>query len=110
MKVDNSSLTDESELQERLKTTSTKKNPLEASNLCFNNTLVVSGEGYGIVIRIGDDTVLGQVADLTREEKNTLSLAKETDKFVKIITTISTLCAIIFFEISLRLLMFYLLT
>ncbi|CAB4389242.1 unnamed protein product [Rhizophagus irregularis] len=101
MKVDNSTLTGESEPQERVKTTSTNKNPLEASNLCFSGTIVVSGEGYGIVIRTGDSTVLGQVAGLTtREGKNVSPLAQETNKFVKIITVIATLCAIIFFGAS----------
>ncbi|CAG8505097.1 15190_t:CDS:2 [Racocetra fulgida] len=68
MKVDNSSLTGESEPQERSKV-NTHKSPLEASNLCFYGTLVVSGEGYGIVIRTGDHTVLGQIAGLTASEK-----------------------------------------
>ncbi|GBB88727.1 hypothetical protein RclHR1_01530015 [Rhizophagus clarus] len=103
MKVDNSSLTGESEPQERSKAMSTEKNPLEASNLCFNGTIVVSGEGYGIVIRTGDDTVLGQVAGLTTGERKNLSpLAKETNTFVKIIATIASLCAIIFFGISFK--------
>jgi sodium/potassium-transporting ATPase subunit alpha len=48
MKVDNSSLTGESEPQERSRL-NTHENPLEATNLCFSGSLVVSGEGYGIV-------------------------------------------------------------
>jgi sodium/potassium-transporting ATPase subunit alpha len=48
-KVDNSSLTGESEPQERTKDND-MENQLEASNLMFNSTLVVSGEAYGIVI------------------------------------------------------------
>ncbi|RIA83725.1 hypothetical protein C1645_833339 [Glomus cerebriforme] len=100
MKVDNSSLTGESEPQERVKT-NTHKNPLEATNLCFNGSLVVSGEGYGIVIRTGDATVLGQIAGLTAgEEKNKSPLAQEIDKFVKIIATIAIFCGIIFFGIG----------
>ncbi|PKC04734.1 P-type cation exchange, alpha subunit of ATPase [Rhizophagus irregularis] len=102
MKVDNSSLTGESEPQERVKT-NTHSNPLEATNLCFNGTLVVSGEGYGIVIRTGDHTVLGQIAGLTAgEEKNKSPLAIEIDKFVKIIATIAILCGVIFFGIGMR--------
>ncbi|PKY44828.1 hypothetical protein RhiirA4_443362 [Rhizophagus irregularis] len=102
MKVDNSSLTGESEPQERLKT-NTYSNPLEATNICFNGTLVVSGEGFGIVIRTGDNTVLGQIAGLTAgEEKNKSPLAVEIDKFVKIIATIAILCGIIFFGIGMK--------
>ncbi|RGB26460.1 hypothetical protein C1646_420642 [Rhizophagus diaphanus] len=102
MKVDNSSLTGESEPQERLKT-NTYRNPLEATNICYNGTLVVSGEGFGIVIRTGDNTVLGQIAGLTAgEEKNKSPLAVEIDKFVKIIATIAILCGIIFFGIGMK--------
>ncbi|CAG8562922.1 31581_t:CDS:2, partial [Racocetra persica] len=102
MKVDNSSLTGESEPQERIKI-NTHKSPLEATNLCFYGTLVVSGEGYGIVIRTGDHTVLGQIAGLTAsEKKNKSPLAQEIENFVKIIATIAIACAIIFFGIGLK--------
>lgn len=78
-KVDNSSLTGESEPQERVKDND-MQNPLEATNLMFNSTLVVSGEAYGIVIRTGDHTVLGQIAHLTAGEESARrrSLMKST--------------------------------
>jgi sodium/potassium-transporting ATPase subunit alpha len=99
-KVDNSSLTGESEPQERTKDNGVE-NPLEASNLMFNSTLVVSGEAYGIVIRTGDSTVLGQIAYLTAgEDKMTSPLSREIDNFVKLIATIAILTAIIFFGIA----------
>lgn len=98
--VDNSSLTGESEPQERTKDND-MENPLEASNLMFNSTLVVSGEAYGIVIRTGDSTVLGQIANLTAGEEKTKSpLAHEIDNFVKMIATIAIATAIIFFGIA----------
>ena len=43
LKVDNSSLTGEADPQERSKK-NTQENPLEATNLVFNGTLVVNGE------------------------------------------------------------------
>lgn len=99
-KVDNSSLTGESEPQDRLKDND-MQNPLEAANIMFNSTLVVSGEAYGIVIRAGDHTVLGQIARLTAGEEKTKSpLAHEIDNFVKIIATIAILTAVIFFGIA----------
>jgi sodium/potassium-transporting ATPase subunit alpha len=99
-KVDNSSLTGESEPQERVKDND-MQNPLEATNIMFNSTLVVSGEAYGIVIRTGDRTVLGQIANLTAgEEKTTSPLAREIDNFVKMIATIAILTALIFFGIA----------
>lgn len=67
LKVDNSPLTGESDPQERGPFNS-QRNVFEAENIVFNGTLAVSGEAYGIVIRTGDDTVLGQIAGLTAGE------------------------------------------
>ncbi|KAK0713196.1 hypothetical protein B0T26DRAFT_753337 [Lasiosphaeria miniovina] len=99
-KVDNSSLTGESEPQDRM-AENEMRNPLEATNVMFNSTLVVSGEAYGIVIRTGDGTVLGQIARLTAgEEKLKSPLTVEIGNFVKIIATIAIITALIFFGIS----------
>ncbi|KAJ3080309.1 hypothetical protein HK102_003144, partial [Quaeritorhiza haematococci] len=101
-KVDNSSLTGESEPQERV-AHNTHQNPLEATNLAFNGTLVVSGEAYGVVIRTGDQTVLGQIANLTQgEAKRRSPLSEEIERFVHIISAISISTAIIFFAISMN--------
>ncbi|KAG0320836.1 hypothetical protein BGZ97_012725 [Linnemannia gamsii] len=100
MKVDNSSLTGESDPQNR-NPVNEHKNPLEASNLAFNGSLVVNGEGYGLVIRTGDNTVLGQIAGLTAGEDSGKSpLSREIDDFVKIIATIAITTAIVFFLIG----------
>ncbi|KND04182.1 Na,H/K antiporter P-type ATPase, alpha subunit [Spizellomyces punctatus DAOM BR117] len=97
LKVDNSSLTGESDPQERT-AHNTHKNPLEATNLAFSGTLAISGECYGVVIRIGDKTVLGQIAGLTQNEKKRPSpLSREIDDFVSIIATIAFISALIFF-------------
>jgi len=99
-KVDNSSLTGESEPQERTKYND-MQNPLEATNIMFNGALVVSGEAYGIVIRTGDNTMLGQIANLTASEEKSISpLSREIGNFVKIIATFAITTAIIFFGIS----------
>ncbi|KAI1329796.1 hypothetical protein F5Y16DRAFT_365318 [Xylariaceae sp. FL0255] len=99
-KVDNSSLTGESEPQERTKNNDAS-NPLEASNVMFSGTLVVSGQAHGIVIRTGDNTVLGQIASLTAgEEKGKSPLSKEIEDFVKIIATIAIVTALVFFGIA----------
>ncbi|KAF9183625.1 hypothetical protein BGZ51_003892 [Haplosporangium sp. Z 767] len=100
MKVDNSSLTGETDPQDRA-VVNDHKNPLEARNLAFNGSLVVNGEGYGIVIRTGDNTVLGQIAGLTASEDPGKSpLSKEIDDFVKIIATIAFTTAVVFFLIG----------
>ena len=99
-KVDNSSLTGESEPQERTKEND-MQNPLEAHNIMFNSTLVISGEAYGIVIRTGDGTVLGQIAHLTAgEEKADSPLTVEIGNFVKIIATIAMITALVFFGVA----------
>jgi sodium/potassium-transporting ATPase subunit alpha len=82
VKVDNSSLTGESEPQERSLIAYNDK-PQEAQNLVFNGTLLVSGDGMGIVIRIGNNSMLGGVANLTVGEKKRESrMTKEIDHFV----------------------------
>jgi len=101
LKVDNSSLTGEADPQDRSKV-NTQKNPLEASNLMFNGTLAVAGEGYGIVVRTGDRTVLGQIAGLTAgEDKLSSPLSNEIDRFVKIIAVIACTTAVVFFGVGL---------
>lgn len=101
MKVDNSSLTGESEPQDR-KVKNSHENPLEATNLAFNGSLVVNGEGYGIVVRTGDKTVIGQIASLTNNEKKGKSpMAHEIEMFVYKIAGIAFVFAVVFFLIGL---------
>ncbi|KAF9956303.1 hypothetical protein BGZ72_002842 [Mortierella alpina] len=100
MKVDNSSMTGESDPQ-GLSPHNEHKNPLEASNLAFNGSLVVNGEGYGIVIRTGDNTVLGQIAGMTAGEDSGVSpLTREINDFVKLIATLAIITTIIFLLIG----------
>jgi P-type E1-E2 ATPase len=87
LKVDNSSLTGESEPQERMpKMNGEKGSAVEAANIVFNSTMVVSGEGWGgefqqmfsvmtifqfitscdslclaVVVRTGDSTFIGTI-------------------------------------------------
>lgn len=62
-KVDNSSLTGESEPQSR-GTESINENPLEAFNLAFFSTNCIEGNALGIVFSTGDRTVMGRIAGL----------------------------------------------
>ncbi|KDQ10530.1 hypothetical protein BOTBODRAFT_58067 [Botryobasidium botryosum FD-172 SS1] len=102
LKVDNSSLTGESEPQERGPVhEGSKGRAVEAENLVFNSTLVVSGEGYGVVVRTGDTTLIGQIASLAGGESGNRSpLAVEIDHFVWIISCIAITTAIIFFAVG----------
>ena len=100
LKVDNSSLTGEAEAQERLVNT-IHKNPLESSNICFNGTLAVNGEGYGVVIRTGDNTVIGQIAFLaSSEERRNSPMSEEIERFVKIIAGVAAVVTVTFFFVS----------
>jgi len=62
-KVDNSSLTGESEPQARTPEFS-HENPLETKNLAFFSTMAVEGTCVGIVVHIGDESVMGRIAGL----------------------------------------------
>ena len=63
MKVDNSSLTGETELLDRIPE-STNDNPLETKNIAFFSTLAKEGAGRGVVFATGDRTFIGQIASL----------------------------------------------
>uniref|UniRef100_A0A673FV15 Sodium/potassium-transporting ATPase subunit alpha-1-like n=1 Tax=Sinocyclocheilus rhinocerous TaxID=307959 RepID=A0A673FV15_9TELE len=62
-KVDNSSLTGESEPQTRTPDFS-NENPLETRNIAFFSTNCVEGTARGVVINTGDRTVMGRIATL----------------------------------------------
>ena len=97
-KVDNSSLTGESEPQDRKIECTNEKSPLETKNLAFFGTTGYSGEGKGVVIKTGDRTVIGCIAKLANSsEEVETTLGKEIGRFVKLISTIAISCGVIFF-------------
>ncbi|KAL9657714.1 hypothetical protein ABK040_005067 [Willaertia magna] len=100
LKMDNSSLTGESDPQVRtIEMTST--NPLETGNLAFFGTSVVEGNGYGIVIRVGNNTVIGQIAMLAGTTVTLKTpLRREIDSFVRKIGALSFLMALVFFVLG----------
>ena len=99
MKVDNSSLTGESDPLLR-KNEAEHENPLEARNLAFFSTNCVDGSGYGIVIGIGDNTVMGKIAALvTGIARQKTPIGIEISRFTKIITFIAIFDGILFFSI-----------
>ena len=42
--------------------TKAKTEPFEATNLCFFGTAIEDGKGIGIVIRVSDESSIGQIA------------------------------------------------
>lgn len=77
------------------------ENPLITKNLAFFGTLCKEGAGKGIVIRVADNTVMGNIANMAvSEEKEESPLSKEMFRFVKIVTAISISLATIFVAIA----------
>ncbi|CAG2171115.1 unnamed protein product, partial [Oppiella nova] len=99
-KVDNSSLTGESEPQSR-NTVKTSDNPLETSNLAFFSTNCVEGAATGVVVNTGDRTIMGRIANLTAGlEMGQTPIAREIERFIKIITAIAVFLGVTFFIIA----------
>jgi len=99
-KVDNSSLTGESEPQV-CTTECTDGNPLESHNLAFYGTLAMDGSAYGVVIRTGPRTLIGKIADLASNTKSTqTTLHREITRFVRFISVLGLAMGITFFAIG----------
>eukprot|EP00039_Didymoeca_costata_P005511 m.82101 g.82101 ORF g.82101 m.82101 type:complete len:330 (-) comp12853_c0_seq2:621-1610(-) len=108
IKVDNSSLTGESEPQKR-SPDFTDENPLETQNIAFFSTNVVEGTGRGFVFGVGDDTVLGRIAGLAGGvSSGPTPIAIEIEHFIHIITAVAVFLGVTFFIIALALDYFWL--
>jgi len=100
LKVDNSSLTGESEPQARTPEF-THENPLETKNLAFFSTNAVEGTAVGIVVNIGDNTVMGRIAGLASGlASDETPIAKEIAHFIHIITGVAVFLGVTFFIIA----------
>ena len=99
-KVDNSSLTGESEPQSRNAEFS-HDNPLETKNLAFFSTNAVEGTAKGMVVNIGDHTVMGRIAGLASGlESGDTPIAKEIAHFIHLITAVAVFLGVTFFIIA----------
>ncbi|OXB68905.1 hypothetical protein ASZ78_005342 [Callipepla squamata] len=100
-KVDNSSLTGESEPQTRSPDFS-NENPLETRNIAFFSTNCVEGTARGIVISTGDRTVMGRIASLASGlEGGKTPIAMEIEHFIHLITGVAVFLGVSFFILSL---------
>eukprot|EP01137_Pigoraptor_chileana_P017147 Opistho-2@449 len=89
LKVDNSSLTGECEPQPR-SGEATSDNPFETENIAFYSTMVTDGTGVGVVIRTGDNTLIGQIAKISSMESNEVTtLDIEIRKFVRVVAVMT---------------------
>merc|ERR1712179_399306 len=99
-KVDNSSLTGESEPQAR-NAEFTHENPLETKNLAFFSTNAVEGTAVGMVVNVGDNTVMGRIAGLASGlDSGDTPIAKEIAHFIHIITGVAVFLGVSFFIIA----------
>merc|ERR1712240_536756 len=99
-KVDNSSLTGESEPQLRTPEF-THENPLETRNIGFFSTNAVEGTAVGMVVNIGDNTVMGRIAGLASGlDTGDTPIAKEIEHFINIITGVAVFLGVTFFIIA----------
>uniref|UniRef100_A0A914HS84 Sodium/potassium-transporting ATPase subunit alpha n=1 Tax=Globodera rostochiensis TaxID=31243 RepID=A0A914HS84_GLORO len=99
-KVDNSSLTGESEPQSR-SPECTHDEPLETRNLAFFSTNAVEGTAIGVVVNTGDRTVMGRIAHLASDlDAGTTPIAREIEHFIHIITTVAVFLGVTFFIIA----------
>ena len=107
LRVDNSSFTGESDALERAPYNPLSNVPLDAdamraTNVILNGSLVVGGEGFGVVVRTGDKTALGRIASITKKEKKRRSpLSDEIRRFCKAISFLASMTALVFFIASL---------
>ncbi|KAF8370771.1 hypothetical protein PRIPAC_77200, partial [Pristionchus pacificus] len=99
-KVDNSSLTGESEPQSR-NAECTNENPLETRNVAFFSTNAVEGTCKGMVIYTGDNTVMGRIAHLASGlDTGMTPIAREIEHFIHIITSVAVVLGVSFFIVA----------
>ncbi|KAJ6656033.1 hypothetical protein lerEdw1_004438 [Lerista edwardsae] len=99
-KVDNSSLTGESEPQSRSCEFS-HENPLETKNIAFYSTTCLEGTATGMVINTGDCTIIGRIASLASGVGNEKTpIAIEIEHFVHIVAGVAISIGVLFFIIA----------
>ena len=98
MKVNNASLTGESEDIQIDTDLEPVVNIFETKNVAFFGTQCTAGSGTGICFRIGDSTVIGQIANLASSaEAVETPLAIEIHRFILIISAVAITLGVTFF-------------
>ena len=101
LKTDTSSITGESDPIVAVTTPTPNSPPLESVCLVWNSSLVLDGSAEGVVIKTGDNTLIGSIASLASGGKEQPTLLNiEVNRFVKFITVLSICMASVFFIIG----------
>ena len=74
--------------------------PFESENLCFFGTDVVTGYGIGIVIRMSDETSVGQIAKSLQVEESETLMQVEIRHFIHIVSGVAVFLGVTFFGLS----------
>ena len=77
--------------------------PIECRNLVFSSSLVMNGEGFGVVTRTGDSTMIGSIANLASgsgQAHDETLLEKEVHRFVNFIAILAVISAFVLFGIG----------
>ncbi|MEG2486980.1 MAG: magnesium-translocating P-type ATPase [Cetobacterium sp.] len=86
--ISQSSLTGESDAVEKFSFENTSDLPiLESTNLVFMGSNVISGSAIGVVIAVGDDTILGGIAKQLNNKKVITSFEKGVNSVSKVLIT-----------------------
>lgn len=98
MKVNNASLTGESEDIQIDPSLPPTQNIFESKNVAFFGTSCTAGSGTGICFKTGDNTVIGQIANLASSaESAETPLSIEIERFIKIISAVAVTLGVTFF-------------
>ncbi len=101
LKVDNSSLTGESEPQLRT-VEPTGHRLLESRNVVFSGTQVMAGNGRAVVFAAGMKTQIGRTADLTQSvTAREIPINREIRRFTRIISVVAVVMGVLVFLVSL---------
>lgn len=99
LKIDESSLTGESNPVDKTNLTIKEENIPVADrlNMAFKGTLVTKGNGKGVVVETGMNTELGKIADMLQEEKGISPLKKRMGTFSRNLTYIIIFICLLLF-------------
>jgi sodium/potassium-transporting ATPase subunit alpha len=105
MRVDGSNLTGETEpivRKPKLEGDDDGTAAIDSPHVLFSSDVIVSGEGYAIVVHTGKHSILGRLSNLNKRIKPKKStLSQEIRRFCKNISTLALLTSFIFFFVAL---------